>query len=685
MSSASNFSAALSTWKDINLTELQKTLDAQGLEIVENQKESVVGRKALAERTKEFKKIPDEDKLSAWKGLLKAYQTEIDNLTKRSKISENAFLSLYKKLAEAPDPYPLLDAAVEQTIKASQASQLEAEVAKLKEENAALNRKLSDLSNIESAKKKVEMKAQQLEDRMEEMISEKVLQKENELHATYDEKLRNYEDREKDLVRQLSVAQSQLRDLRMSNESNQARLFDHSQRQDQETIAKLTELDMIVAELERANNRVASAERRNELLRAEIESVRSGSDTANRIAPLEQQIAELTSESDRLSRLLETQKIASAEIEVELRRSIDEKERELSTRDAEVANLKQQLRHYSDYDEIKRELDIMKFVEFGGMDENDHTEDGGYITDGNSLGLALPSPRPTKSTAQQQTSSLEVLLATKNKRITEELTKLRVAHSDLESRMAELSEELRLTKSELEDKRTLNERLELDLLQLEAHKPLANGVRSTTGTETSKDPLGLADLDLGGTKSTQDTSERSTPIPFASSADTSILPIVTSQRDRFRQRNAELEEELRKQFQTLSELRSEVKTLQTDNLKLYEKVRYMQSYREDAQSQLNPLPAARQDDLSKYRARYEEAMNPFEAFRGREATRAYQALNPLDRVVFSLTRAILGNRRARTIFICYAVALHILVMFSTYECTASSESTLRTQPNPLQV
>lgn len=37
---------------------------------------------------------------------------------------------------------------------------------------------------------------------------------------------------------------------------------------------------------------------------------------------------------------------------------------------------------------------------------------------------------------------------------------------------------------------------------------------------------------------------RSTPIPFTSSADTSILPIVTSQRDRFRARNAELEEVL---------------------------------------------------------------------------------------------------------------------------------------------
>jgi homeobox protein cut-like len=62
--------------------------------------------------------------------------------------------------------------------------------------------------------------------------------------------------------------------------------------------------------------------------------------------------------------------------------------------------------------------------------------------------------------------------------------------------------------------------------------------------------------------------------------------------------------------------------LQSDNLKLYEKVRYMQSYRENAHSTLDPLPASSTSapsasELNKYSARYEEAMNPFEAFRGR--------------------------------------------------------------------
>jgi CASP C terminal len=69
-------------------------------------------------------------------------------------------------------------------------------------------------------------------------------------------------------------------------------------------------------------------------------------------------------------------------------------------------------------------------------------------------------------------------------------------------------------------------------------------------------------------------------------------------------------------------LRAEIRSLQSDNLKLYEKVRYMQSYRENAHSTLDPLPASSTiapsaTELNKYSARYEEAMNPFEAFRGR--------------------------------------------------------------------
>ena len=66
---------------------------------------------------------------------------------------------------------------------------------------------------------------------MDDLIQERVVQKENELNATYDEKMRNYEAREQDLQSQLALTKNQLRDLRMSHESNQAKLLDHTQRQ----------------------------------------------------------------------------------------------------------------------------------------------------------------------------------------------------------------------------------------------------------------------------------------------------------------------------------------------------------------------------------------------------------------------------------------------------------------------
>ena len=56
----------------------------------------------------DFKKASPDEKLNLFNSLLKGYQEEVDNLTKRAKFGENAFLNIYQKLYEAPDPYPAL-------------------------------------------------------------------------------------------------------------------------------------------------------------------------------------------------------------------------------------------------------------------------------------------------------------------------------------------------------------------------------------------------------------------------------------------------------------------------------------------------------------------------------------------------------------------------------------------------
>jgi homeobox protein cut-like len=91
---------------------------------------------------------------------------------------------------------------------------------------------------------------------------------------------------------------------------------------------------------------------------------------------------------------------------------------------------------------------------------------------------------------------------------------------------------------------------------------------------------------------------------------------------------------------------------------------------------LSGVMGRREEEIGRYKDKYEESMNPFEAFKGRvsavvacrtcptfnkltrqEAQRAIQALNPLDRAVFALTRTVIGNKRARSFFILYAASL----------------------------
>lgn len=716
LSDGSGFSQALAIWRDINLTTLQKTLDASGLEIVENQKDSLMGRKKLAEQTREFKKISDEEKVGAFKGLLKAYQSEIDALTKRSKTSESAFLHIYKLLAEAPDPYPILDAAVDQTVRATEAKLLESELARAKQQISSLKTQLAESEKVEKELQRQVEKTERLESKMEEMIKTQVSSKEAELNAVYGERILNFQQRETDLSKQLDLTKRQLADLRTSDETNQAKILDDFSRREFETVSRRVEIEMVEADLERSQRRVEEVERRNEKLRAEIEVVRSGSEGQERIRSLEGQITELQTEATRLLSTLETQKQIISQTKEEKVQQETEFTKRIKKLEDEISTLRTKTAQYADYDEIKRELEIMKFVEFASLNLEEEDENFGYgdsSPGSSSINLSIKMPNPNADKANKhKTKSLENLLMGKNRKLQDDLTTLRVMHDELLTTSRKNAIEADNLREELEQMKKLNDKLENDLVKIQtsSSQPRLNGAHtgsSTSALNSQSRTNVLEGLNLGvrqdtkgfnvdgsTTESSHDFKGKSTSGPTTSgndmklSAESSILPIITSQRDRFRQRNSELEEELRKQFDIITSTRNEMKSLQSDNLKLYEKVRYLQSYRDDnisgsmitgpSGSRLtnHTLPSAvsrKDEELSKYRGIYEEHMNPFEKFRGRERMGALQALNPLDKLVLHAANFVLGNRLARNVFLLYAVILHVLIFMSFSETALTSD------------
>jgi homeobox protein cut-like len=124
----------------------------------------------------------------------------------------------------------------------------------------------------------------------------------------------------------------------------------------------LAELDIVVADLERSNLRIAEVERRNGELRSEIAALQSGKGTnaEERANKLEMNFRTLELEYDTVAKKLEQlQDTAKTEKE-----SVEKKarglEREIARRGEEVNELKGRLRGFDDYDEIKRELEILR-------------------------------------------------------------------------------------------------------------------------------------------------------------------------------------------------------------------------------------------------------------------------------------------------------------------------------------
>ena len=65
------FQKAISAWRAIDLTNLIPKLDTTASDLVANQKDSLVERKELAQKTKDFRKLDDANKLVEIKTILK--------------------------------------------------------------------------------------------------------------------------------------------------------------------------------------------------------------------------------------------------------------------------------------------------------------------------------------------------------------------------------------------------------------------------------------------------------------------------------------------------------------------------------------------------------------------------------------------------------------------------------------
>ncbi|KAL9074410.1 MAG: hypothetical protein Q9157_004391 [Trypethelium eluteriae] len=677
------FQKAIAAWRNVDLTSLVPILDQTASELVDNQKDSLVQRKDLAQKTKDFRKLDDAEKLQEIKGLLKAYQSYIDLVSNQSKATSSAFFQAYTPLSEAPDPYPLLEASVDSLVTAEEI------VPKLEDENKQLHAQVQRLTiQLEESENRLD-REREARQQSDENVEEKLKEVEASYTAVLEEKQNNWEARERSLEDRVENQDRLLKELKANYEVSQRLEHGDEGAQDaSRSSATAAELEIVSSELDRTNQRLAEVEARNEQLRLELAQSTS-QQSSQQSGPIEDNPAFLRLQSENSSLL---RKLDSAKLEKESDRGKSETnvraiERELSSIKTERSTLKEKVQKMSDYEEIKQELEMLKSIEFATGDNDDDTQ-----ADDSTLA------QPNGTTAKSNNDNLEQLLHARNRKLNNDLTILRVSHQDLQSRLSTLQEELSNANMELEQSRSLNATLEMDLqkVQQEASNTFASDTLSVAGTYKSK--YQASSMRRSGSRGSPTSSIISGFDPRAGGPSPSstleairagepvgggsgILPMVAAQRDRFKKRNSELESELQKTYQTVSSLRSEIASLQKDNLNLYEKTRYVSTYNRNQPSasssstytsNTNPSTIRVEGGtgsglaLDRYRSQYEHSISPFAAFRGRESARAFKRMTLPERVVFQITRLVTATRTSRNLFAAYCLGLHLLVLFCLY-------------------
>lgn len=299
---------------------------------------------------------------------------------------------------------------------------------------------------------------------------------------------------------------------------------------------------------------------------------------------------------------------------------------------------------------MKRELRILKRLEYNA---DDHEVD-----------------RDPEIAGVNEEKDLESVLVAKLRRAESDLITERTTRADLRHEIESLKKEL--TQAE-------NAKIELEKLVSSLEKDLERAISATPSKEGTPRSKALDIVPTEGKPNTlQAILDPNEPLPLPepespviaqrsataqekAEDDHSVATIVMAQRDRLRARCDALEAE-RDSFKR--ELQAQVQaseSLKSDNTKLYEKVRYLQSYnktagnRGSAYNRSNSLNAADRDlDLEALEQRYEASVDPFRQFSRAERQRKLNEMSPMERTVFIVAKTFLGkwsqlscHRRAR--------------------------------------
>ena len=261
--------SCLEFWREFDIEARRAASEKDILEMRDSKAASINGRKRLNEITKLFRSKTKEDQLGMVTELLKAYQEEIDQLSRRSKFSEASFSSLHKVLFEAPDPSPALDGLV--SMVASKSSH-QLEIERLRAELAQYDEEFQQLKNQDITIRRLEDQLDEYREQIEDKVSEEVAKRTAEAEELAAGRITEAKDLQRAAEKRLSAAVEAMRQAQTAADRAQSQVFEVLTQAEGRISALLAESAIMSEGSERDRARVAEAESEIEVLRVALSS-----------------------------------------------------------------------------------------------------------------------------------------------------------------------------------------------------------------------------------------------------------------------------------------------------------------------------------------------------------------------------------------------------------------------------
>lgn len=667
----------LEIWRQFDLNGRRSALDKQGLEIADRQEASAASRKNLANETRNFKKAHSDGAQVSNKevgSLLKLYQTEIDNLTSRAKIAEGLFLSLYKALDDAPDPVDELAKGVKQ---AQLIADLREESKLLREERGGLVERTAAAAQYEKKIKELEVQLNGVSNRVEEEAREQMEEKQAQWMSAQQKTIEAYGMREQELLHQIRLDDDNARRLQSTVDDLQRQLNDTRSHLESFKNARADVNEMAVEDLERTRAEAKSLRRRcidleNQLAVQNNDNLSLDGVGGNSIrkSALSAELAARDVEISQLKDQVGTLEEVLGGKDQEKRNEFARLSVAIATKDTELLNLKQTLEKLptvEEYDSMSRQFETLQAFQL-------------LETEGNTEEAVTNEENGEGFVSSKAGATLEKRLLNKVKSLEGKLTKIRLDLGERDSRINELLTMVRSFEEQVHDQKELIAKLEDGINAITGDKSSVHMLkrRAAAASQSELDSvLNLGDAKNGDKQleSTWDWGEKHQAEGLESiiRKEPSMLDIVAGQRDRFRARTMELEEDNRKLMERIEKLTSDLDSLKSDNVRLYEKIRFVQSYKQSSGSvgsaaaniSIEAAPSDVDDGngsfLGKYRSMYEDMVNPYTIFNRRERHKRISEMSAPERLTLRAGQKVLSTKTSRLIVFFYIIALHVFV------------------------